>query len=118
MYLNKTKTQVITEDGLFADIIFDENDGIELSYYDSETAISNPNFINFSYLYISPEAARQGEELILAEEERRAKAFQTATEEELLQEFLTEKEVTTSSNGKVVDFLEYRKRMEEKGPRR
>ena len=91
LYLNKEKTQGITEDGYFVEVKFIEDDDIDITYYNSEEAINNPEFTNFEYLYVSVSAQRRGEALI---------------EEEALRE------------DNIIDLEVYRRRTEEEGPRR
>ena len=91
IYLNKEKTYGITEDGYFAEIKFIEDDNIEITYYNSEYEINNPEFTNFEYMYVSHSAEKRGEALI---------------QEEALRE------------DNVIDLEAYRRRTEEEGPKR
>lgn len=91
LYLNKNKTNGITEDGYFAEIKITEDGDLDILYYNSEEAINTPEFINFEYLYVSVSAKRRGENLI-------------------------QKEAVREEN--IIDLEEYRRRTEEEGPRR
>jgi len=112
LYLNKSRTKVITEDGQFADIKIYE-DSVELLYYYNEDAIYNPDFVNFDYLYISVEAAKRGERLINAEEERINRGF--IADLQNMPEDLQLPMVKGPDN--VIDLEEYRRAIEE-GPKR
>lgn len=121
-YINKAKTQCITEDGYFANILLLDKEGnVELEYYPSNTAIYDENFINFDYMYISLAAAKEGKELINAEEKR--KFYESleeipATTEELIEKYFNGPSETVAKPTKVVDFEAYRRKMEEEGPKR
>lgn len=91
LYLNKTKTHCITEDGYFAEIKITEDGDLNITYYNSEDAINNPEFTNFEYMYVSHSAEKRGEALI---------------QEEALRE------------DNVIDLEAYRRRTEEEGPKR
>jgi len=110
-YINQAKTHCISEDGLFADLSFDAEGYPLLAYYDSEDAMYDPNLLNFNYMYISKEAAKEGRNLINAEEEAKAAEFRATLEESRFP-----KEI--SAPDKIIDFEAYRRSTEEEGPKR
>lgn len=120
-YLNKEKTHFITEDGNFGRIDFNKDGTVDLKYIDCEKAVYESDFINFSYLYISPEAARRGEELIIQEEERMMEEFMgenpLSAETPFLEDFRDGQELIRDTSSKVIDLEAYRRSIE-KGPKR
>ncbi len=116
-YLNKEKTHFITSNGNFGEIQFNEDGMVDLSYIDNEDAIYDPNFMNFRYIYVSPEASRRGEESIAQEETQITEELfgQSSYQTSLL--FEESDEFTPSSSQKIIDLEAYRKSKEE-GPKR
>lgn len=104
-YLSSDKTHCITEDGYYGEIKINGDELIDLAYYDSEDAIYETGFVFFKYLYISPEAAKKGEQMIKEEEER------------MLQNFIEEHPVSelphSEEPSKVIDFTSYQQNSEE-----
>lgn len=112
LYLNKSRTKGITEDGEFADIRIYE-DYIELEYYYKEDLIYEPDFVNFDYLYISVEAAKRGEQLINAEEDRLNRELISS----MPGSFISDQSTITDNPNNIIDLEEYRRIMED-GPKR
>lgn len=117
-YLNKEKNHFITEDGHYGEIKFNKDGTVDLTDIHSEDAVNDPNFIKFSYLYISPEAARRGEALISEEEDRLVDEF---IRENPLPETSFASDISMESfepeSGKIINLDEYREHIEE-GPKR
>lgn len=121
MYLNKARTHCITEDNHYASIKLSEDGNVELEYYDDEEAIYNPDFMNFSYLYISPGAVKKSAQLINDEEERTFNKFmeeQAMLEPTIPQDTAEIGCVPIDTSSKVIDFEAYRQKLEEEGPKR
>lgn len=104
-YLSSDKTHCITEDGNYGEIKINGDELVDLAYYDAEDAIYESGFVFFKYLYISPEAAKKGEQMIREEEER------------MLQQFMEEHPITESTYvedpSKVIDFTSYQSNTDE-----
>ena len=116
-YLNKEKTHFITSDGNFGEIQFNEDGMVDLSYIDSEDAIYDPNFMNFRYIYVSPEASRRGEESIAQEEAQIAEELFRQSSYQVNSLFEEASMFTPSSSQKIIDLEAYR-RSKEEGPKR
>ena len=86
---------------------------VDLSYIDNEDAIYDPNFMNFRYIYVSPEASRRGEESIAQEETQITEELfgQSSYQTSLL--FEESDEFTPSSSQKIIDLEVYRRSKEE-----
>ena len=116
-YLNKEKTHFITSNGNFGEIQFEADGTVDLSYIDSEEAIYDPNFMNFSYIYISPAASIRGKELIAEEEARMTEELFGQSTYQTSSPFEEPGTFTPSSSQKIIDLEVYR-RSKEEGPKR
>lgn len=116
-YLNKEKTHFITSNGNFGEIQFNEDGMVDLSYIDNEDAIYDPNFMNFRYIYVSPEASRRGEESIAQEETQITEEIFGQSSYQTSSLFEESDEFTPSSSKKIIDLEVYR-RSKEEGPKR
>lgn len=105
-YINSTRTACINKDGDYAELV-PNGSGYNIIYKPEE----KPTY--FEYLYISRQAAQEGKMLTEAEEESELAQF---TSEDFYNSLFQDKKTPTSS--KIVDLAEYRRKMEEQGPRR